>query len=72
MNKPINLDYKTIFNLNDKLRFEDNLKKCFEKANIEKENNLFIPIFYVHDEIIIVVPINTLGYLDETKIHNKR
>jgi hypothetical protein len=72
MNEPINLDYKTIYDLFNKLRFEDNLRQLFERAKVKEENDWFIPVFYVHDEIIIEVPVKTLllEYKDENKVHN--
>lgn len=73
MNEPINLDYKIISDLFYKLNFEESMKRLFEKMNNQVENDWFIPIFFVHNEIIIEIPAKPLllEYKDEHKIHNE-
>lgn len=65
-------DYILIRELMNKLRFEESLRQLFEETK-NKEDDWFMPLFFVHDEVIIEIPAKPLllEYKDENKIHNE-
>ena len=51
----MNPDYDVIRQL-----FEDSLRQLLEEETKSKEDDWFMPLFFVHDEIIIEIPAKPL------------